>query len=107
MKWIDITAQSVHKGLIKVATGLYNLISGSFGDSCEWFSGSFPFKTESAHSSDDNRHIINKSQLFLAFAILQIRIDSHNTEGVFALVQNIDDLLSVDVLFAGLELGFY
>lgn len=106
MKRVDISSQSIHQSLVGVARCFDHLISRSFRYSCQWFCGSFALEPKSTHSSDDNRHVVNKGEFFLAFVVFQVRVYSHDTERVFALVQHIYDFLLVNVLFSGLKLGF-
>lgn len=105
MKRVDISGQSIHQSLVGVACCFDNLICRSFRDSCQWFCGSFALKSKPTHPSDDYGHVVNKGEFFFSFVVFQVRVDSHDTECVFALVQDIDDLLLVNVLFARLKLG--
>lgn len=107
MEWVDIPGQSIHQSLVGVTRCLNHLISRSFWHGCQWFCGTFALESEPTHSSDDNRHVVNKGEFFFSFVVFQVRVDSHDTERVFALVQDIDDFLLVDVLLARLKLGLY
>lgn len=107
MQWINISWQSVNQSLIKITWGLNDFIRISFGDSYQWFGGSISFKSKAAHSSDYDWHIIHKRQLLFSLIVFEIRIYSNNAKCVFSLIDHVNYLLFVNILFSREQFGFY
>ena len=103
MQGIDIPWKSINESLVRIAYSFQNFVWISFWYRCQSLSGTFPLEAKASHTSDDNWHIVDEGELLFSILVFQIRVDSDDTKSIFALVDGINNLLLMNVLFSRLK----